>query len=158
MHDTPERDTAPPDAAAGREMRDISTRVVMIFAASMVVGAVLLNVTVWLIFLHFGSLAARASTREYPLAHVGAPVEPPAPRLQARPREDLKRMRAEEDQVLDSYGWVDAGTGVVRIPIHQAMQRTVEQGLPARTDSTGFAPAGRPERSSSGRILAPPER
>ena len=58
---------------------------------------------------------------------------PPEPRLQTTPREDLRILREQEDAVLNSYGWVDRSTGVVRIPIEEAMKLTVQRGLPART-------------------------
>ena len=64
-------------------------------------------------------------------------------------------MRAEEDRILNSYGWVDAQRGIVRIPIAQAMAMTVAQGLPARTGATPYAPQGLPETSDSGRTLPP---
>jgi hypothetical protein len=37
---------------------------------------------------------------------------------------------AEEEQELNSYGWVDAGNGIARVPIDRAMELIVEQGLP----------------------------
>ena len=57
---------------------------------------------------------------------------PPEPRLQTNPRQDLSNLRAREDALLNSYGWVDKNTGVVRIPIERAMQLIVERGLPTR--------------------------
>ncbi|HEX7486071.1 MAG TPA: hypothetical protein VF332_07960 [Vicinamibacterales bacterium] len=155
MHET---ETSPPDVDVGHETRDISTRVVLILGMSLVVGAVIVYVAIGLLYSHFWSLADRAYPREYPMAHVGTPAQPPAPRLQVQPREELEQMRAQEDAILGSYGWVDANGGVVRIPIEQAMAMTLEQGLPARTGTTGLAPTIGPERSSSGRMLAPPER
>jgi hypothetical protein len=158
MHEPHETDTAPPNVTLGHEASDISTRVVATFAVSLVVGAVVVFVGIGLVYVYFGRVADRADSREYPMAHVGAPEQPPAPRLQTTPREDLKRLRAEEDAMLNSYGWVGANAGVVRIPIEQAMRMTLEQGLPTRTGTTGFALEGRPERSSSGRTWSSPER
>ncbi len=48
---------------------------------------------------------------------------------------DLKTFRAEEDQVLNSYAWVDRPKGVVRIPIAQAIDLIVQRGLPSRSQS-----------------------
>jgi hypothetical protein len=154
MREKHETDAAPPDVARGYETRDISTRVVAIFAASLVVGAVLVNLAIWLIYVQFSKAADRAYPREYPLAHVGTPLQPPEPNLQTRPKEDLQRMRAEEDRLLSSYDWVDATRGVVRIPIARAMAMTVERGLPARTGFGVFAPASGPDRSNSGRTIS----
>lgn len=56
----------------------------------------------------------------------------PQPRLQKNPIPDLKEVRAAENQVLTSYGWVDQQKGTVRIPIDQAMDLLVKKGLPVR--------------------------
>ena len=155
MRDRHEPGETPPDAARGHEIRDISTRVVVVFGVSLFVGAVIIHVLVWLIYAQFAKQAASAYPREYPMAHVGAPELPPEPRLQTRPRDELQRMREEENRLLDTYGWVDAQRGVVRIPIEQAMALTVEQGLPARTGGAPYPPAGGPDKSNSGRTLSP---
>jgi hypothetical protein len=54
----------------------------------------------------------------------------PAPALQISPRADMARFRAEEEAELSSYGWVDRGRGVVRIPIDQAMEKVARDGIP----------------------------
>jgi cytochrome c oxidase cbb3-type subunit III len=60
---------------------------------------------------------------------VRLPAPPPnTTRAHAR----LKEMRATEDAVLHSYGWVDQAAGIVRIPIERAMELLAERGLPAR--------------------------
>lgn len=48
------------------------------------------------------------------------------------PLQEMKRVRAEQDQRLNSYGWVDQKSGVVRIPIDQAKKLLLEKGLPTR--------------------------
>lgn len=150
MHEV--EDNTPPDVALGHETRDVSTRVVVAFAVSLVVGAILVHVAIWLVYLYFGGQANRVyAAREYPLAEVGAPRQPPAPRLQTQPREELKRMRDTENKRLQGYAWVNPSAGLVSIPIEQAMKLTLEQGLPARADAGGFAPDVLPSRASSGR-------
>jgi len=59
-------------------------------------------------------------------------VLPPEPRLQAKPRADLRNYCGEQMQKLDTYGWIDQDNGVVRIPIDRAIDVTIERGLPAR--------------------------
>jgi hypothetical protein len=54
----------------------------------------------------------------------------PGPVLQDNPTPDLGVFRAEEDEVLSTYGWVDKGRGAVRIPIDEAMRLVAERGLP----------------------------
>ena len=46
---------------------------------------------------------------------------------------DLRAIRAEEDKILNSYGWVDQPKGVVRIPVAQAIDILATRGLPAHT-------------------------
>ena len=45
---------------------------------------------------------------------------------------ELRQMRAAEEAVLNSYGWVDKDSGRVRIPIERAMEILAKKGLPAR--------------------------
>ena len=78
-----------------------------------------------LIYGLFGYFNGREGVKvpaEYPLAASQGHHEPPEPRLQTAPRQDLADMRAKEDEVLGSYGWVDKNAGVVRIPIDAAMK------------------------------------
>ncbi len=59
-------------------------------------------------------------------------TEPQGPLLQATTSTDLIDHRAEEDRELRKYGWVDAESGIVQIPVGRAMEVLVERGLPAR--------------------------
>ena len=58
---------------------------------------------------------------------------PPAPRLQVAPARDWHQLHASENEILDSYTWVDRQAGIVRIPINRAMDLLAERGLPARS-------------------------
>jgi len=51
---------------------------------------------------------------------------------------DIWRLRANEDAVLNSYGWADRRAGTVRVPIDRAMDLLVERGLPV---ASGSAPS-----------------
>jgi hypothetical protein len=76
---------------------------------------------------------------------------PPEPRLQplgegapgASPSEDLRRLLAEERRRLTTYGWVDPGSGIARIPIEDAMEVLVRRGLTSAAPSPA-APAAVP--------------
>ena len=48
--------------------------------------------------------------------------QPPLPRLQELPTQDLAELRDGENAALSSYGWVDPPSGIVRIPIEEAMR------------------------------------
>jgi hypothetical protein len=138
----------------GHEKTDINVWSVSLFGVALVIGAAVIYVMVWVLFQYFGAQHASRTYREYPLAPSGVLRMPPAPRLQEKPHEDLKALRAQEDLVLASYGWVDPASGAVRIPIDEAMKRVLQQGLPARAMSPdgGKVPA-QPGSSNSGRTL-----
>ncbi len=59
----------------------------------------------------------------------------PEPRLERVPSADLKTVRAEEDKLLNGYGWVDPPRGVVRIPIDVAIDVLAKKGLPTRPEA-----------------------
>jgi hypothetical protein len=56
-------------------------------------------------------------------------------RLQVDPARDIAAFRAEKQQLLDSYGWVDREHGIARIPIERAMAM-----LATRRNVVGGAP------------------
>jgi hypothetical protein len=59
---------------------------------------------------------------------------PPPPRLQTSPTSDLQQLLDSQNAKLNSYGWIDKGTGVIRIPIERAMDLLAQRGLPERGD------------------------
>jgi hypothetical protein len=123
------------EPAARHEESDVNVRGVLGFAAGLLVTAVLIQFMVWLLFVYFNGREAARVVPEYPLAAGEQTRVPPEPRLQTNPREDLRALRAREDAVLNSYGWVDKTAGVVRIPIDEAIKLTVQRGLPVRQGS-----------------------
>jgi hypothetical protein len=58
-----------------------------------------------------------------------------APGSASSPAEDIRQFREREDQMLDSYGWIDRQNGVIRIPIEQAKQLILQRGLPVTPPS-----------------------
>src|SRR5262245_47970201 len=115
------------------ETSDANIRAVFGFGIGLTITTLFIGAAVWLLFQYFTARQARPTFTEYPLA-VDQPRLPPEPRLQTNPRQDLLDLRAREDQVLNSYSWVDKNTGVVRIPIDRAMELIVERGLPTRQE------------------------
>lgn len=55
---------------------------------------------------------------------------PTAPQLEPNPVDDYRKFRQSQGERLNNYGWVDEQKGVVHIPIEQAMQKLIKQGLP----------------------------
>jgi hypothetical protein len=64
----------------------------------------------------------------------------PGPRLQSAPQPDLAAYRAEKEARLHGRGWVDAGDGIVHIPIEEAMALMAAPAASAAATATGGAP------------------
>jgi len=113
----------------------------------------LLKLGFWLVVVIIVAMVAMKFTfdayeKQQPLGPMVSPlvqsetVVPPSPQLQAKPRRDLRIFCSEEEQKLDTYGWVDKHAGVVRLPIEEAMELTLQRGLPTRpADQTSAAAA-----------------
>lgn len=117
------------------EERDAKPKTIM----ALVIGlAVLTLVALVLMRLLFSYLAAREARIEAPAPPLAETRHlPPPPRLQVAPAKDLQQLRAEEEKVLNSYGWVNRQAGIVRIPIERAMELVADRGLPVRTEDRG---------------------
>jgi hypothetical protein len=151
------------DETVHHEESDVNIRAIFGFGIGLFVVGAIIHVAVFLLFSYFsrGQEAAN-SVRQYPLAAGQENRLPPEPRLQVNPRQDLQDLRAQEDQLLSGYSWVDRNAGVVRIPIAEAMKLTIERGLPSRgpqppgQPAAGPTAAAAPAQASSPRV-APPQ-
>jgi len=63
----------------------------------------------------------------------------PAPQLETDERDQLNNIRLHEEQILNTYGYVDQSAGIVRIPIEHAMDLIAQRGLPVRGQSAATA-------------------
>lgn len=118
---------------AGHEVRDVSIRA-MLWLAAAVFGVVVVVIAVLLVWMsQLEAFAVRSDPERSPLAEPG-PVTA-APRLQATPVRDYLEYRRQQEETLDSYGWVDRENGIVRVPVSRAMELILEQGLP---EPSGF--------------------
>lgn len=54
----------------------------------------------------------------------------PLPRLETNERGQLEDQRIREEEILNTYGWLDQKAGIAHIPIERAMALIVERGLP----------------------------
>jgi hypothetical protein len=114
------------------EESDVNVAGVVVFVVVLVVVGVLISGAVWVLYRQFEQASSGPATVEFPLAMDAMRRLPPQPRLQTDPRDDMANLRRSEDEVLESYAWVDRNTGVVRIPIEQAMKLIAERGMPTR--------------------------
>jgi len=146
------------------ERRDVNIRGIIYFAVALVIVGAVLNLFLWWLLDYFETSQAKAEPPPPPMASQRQQF-PPEPRLQGAPGHsdppmiELRESRQRENQLLESYGWVDQKAGIVRIPIDQAKQLLLERGLPvAPGTNSGGAQSGAgyeevPTGSSSGRVL-----
>jgi hypothetical protein len=94
---------------------------------------------------------AASSPPANPLVAAAGRQLPPQPRLQVNPERDIAELRRSEDEILNSYGWVDRRAGLVRLPISRAIEVLAKRGsaAPLMDAPPGDAPvpgtAARPE-------------
>jgi hypothetical protein len=140
--------------AAGHEVRDVNTWAVTKFAIALVLlcGVALLILAG--LFKYF--LAREVAEETAPGATAIANRLPPAPRLQTNPIHDLEAMRAGEDAVLNSYGWVDQKNGIARIPISRAIDLLAQHGLPSRPQGPAASGVTVPTESGLGEMMQRP--
>jgi hypothetical protein len=143
---------------SGHEHTDANVWMIVQFAIWLVVSAVVVHLLMWVMFRVFVDQRVAATTPEFPLA-VGQEHRLPAgPRLQRFPANEILQFRTDENERLNSYGWIDRNAGTVHIPISDAMRMTLEHGLPSRAQTPPEAaqdvpPGMIPQDSSSGRTL-----
>lgn len=123
--------TAPQESQTpGYETRDANLRWVAVFGGFIVLLGIL---SLLLAQGAFGLLEQRAQERQrapHPLAERGATA--PGPQLQANPPRELEQYRSGQREAAESYGWIDAERGLVRLPQERALELILEEGLPSR--------------------------
>lgn len=125
---------APSKAIEARhERRDFHPKNVVVFALSLAVTVIVVGWVCYELFGFFSRIEMKTQAPPSPLAISPRPV--PGPHLLVRPGEDLKRLRAAEDALLNSYGWIDRDKGLVHIPIGRAIDILAQKGLPTRAQT-----------------------
>jgi hypothetical protein len=92
-------------------------------AIAIVLAMLLLLVAVAVLALYFGFRTAVSDVQR------SLTVAMPQPALQTDPQQDLAQLRAREEQLLNTYYWIDRDKGIVHIPIAEAMKRLVAKGV-----------------------------
>jgi hypothetical protein len=82
---------------------------------------------------------ARSDVAPPPIPGFEPGRQAPQPRLQGEPFGDWTALKARQESLLGSYGWVDEQAGVARIPIDRAMKLLMDRGLPVRTGAAAAA-------------------
>jgi hypothetical protein len=151
-----EHQVDPGTNGAGHETKDADLKEVVLTGIGMAAGTLIVALVMWGLF---NALKVNEQKQGQKLANPMAPAAhfPPEPRLQVNAPEDLKALRKQEDQILDTYGWVDKSGGVVRVPIDRAMDIMLQRGFPARTPAEiAAAEAGHEPAPVAQRKAGPP--
>ncbi len=131
------RDERKEPGQTGHEERDVNFRRVIS------IGFGVIGLMVFGLLLSWGVyvFTSRFTSRPGATPETFTPVTqaPPAPAVQSDPHADLVKLRASEDSVLISYGWVNRDSGTVRVPINRAIDLLLKQGLPVRQQAEPYA-------------------
>jgi hypothetical protein len=122
-----------PTNSPGYETRDANVRGVYNFLIFMAVVLVAVGLVSWGMFRLFAA-QDRAEDKDDRNASPFAETRqvPMGPRLQVTPREDWLKYREEQDRNLKNLSWGNRATGIVNVPIEQAMDILVKKGLPVQ--------------------------
>src|SRR5262245_9435334 len=96
----------------GYEKRDVRFVPIISFGFGLVVSISLCSVATSWLFKQFFAREAALNPSLSPLVARERPQLPIEPRLEVEPSRQLQELRAHEDHVLHTYGWVDRETGI----------------------------------------------
>lgn len=128
-----EQNTPANSASTGHELSDANPKKILWFAVGLALVIAMVALVTYGLFHFFYRSETRSRPAPSPLSYGVEP--PPEPRLLTKPGADLAAMRADEDQILGSYGWIDRERGIVRVPIDRAITLLAQKGLPTRAQS-----------------------
>jgi hypothetical protein len=150
-------------SSAGVESSTLNVGPIVWFLISLTVSTAIIFVLMTGLLDVFESRVRKQEGKPSPLASERERIAP-EPRLQLAPSRieqvegkdgpdlqddhplvEMARIRREESDKLNSYGWVDEKNGVVRIPIDEAKKLLLKRGLPTRNKQV--------ERQSSSALM-----
>jgi hypothetical protein len=129
-----EKTTTASSPQVGHELSDLNPKYMAIFGAVLAGVIIVVVLITYALFHYFFKAENRARPLPSPLSYSAEPT--PQPRLSVDPGAELQSLRAEEDQALKTYGWIDPDRGLVRVPIDRVIDLLAQKGLPARSAKT----------------------
>jgi len=133
-------DEEPRNPHVHHEPGDVNARAVTEFGLAMAALIVIFSVGLWGVFEYLKHRVTEMALPQSASAMVNAQKQPPEPRLQPHPAQDMREMQADQNKIMQQYAWIDPDKGVVRIPVERAMDLIAQRGLPA---TQAAAPAGK---------------
>ena len=145
----------------GYERQDIGVAPILYFLLSLAVAGLVVYFVVNGIYSYLEKQSEAQQTSVSPLV-TNAPADTrklpsdyrnylqqnfPSPQLEIDERNQLDKIRIEEEQTLSTYDWVVEKGGTVRIPIDRAMDLLAQRGLPVRAQTS--TDAGQPAVSGT---------
>jgi hypothetical protein len=134
------------DATPAYERRDVPVRWVILvlgilFIAGFAMHGMVARVMVWL----RGSALSNDASQPKAGGRAHRQSNSPIPYLQVSPPLDLKSFRSREDAELNTPAWIDRSAGIVRLPIEEAINVVLKEGLPVRSGTNANNPGITPE-------------
>ena len=105
---------------------DVNVRRILRIAIVFVVVGAAIHLGVWSMFVYYRNANAQRDLRQT-LIEPPPPI-PPEPRLQVNPTEDWQTFRRQQQDLLNSYGWISREERRAHIPIEEAMEKVVMDG------------------------------
>jgi hypothetical protein len=122
----------PDDAGTLHEPNTVNIPGVVKFLVWLSVAVMVVALLMWGLLHYFDKRKAQEAPPPSPLApEVRVPPEPRlqgAPGSVSSPAEDIRRFREQQEQILNSYGWIDQQRGIIRIPIERAKKLIEQKG------------------------------
>ncbi|MEP6714985.1 MAG: hypothetical protein ABJC09_05390 [Terriglobia bacterium] len=143
------------------ERRDVNVFQITAFGIGLLISCIVVVFAMWAMFDFLYHREDMKNAQIPPSMMRNRPTLPPEPRLQGipepiQPHVELEQLHADEDAILNNYGWLDPAKGTVRIPIDQAIDMVAQKGLPSKPSPAGLDNGGYrmiPSDASSGRTL-----
>jgi hypothetical protein len=122
------------------ERTDLSALAILGFLAGLAIVGLVMHLILTGMFIYLDTYTKTHQAATNPLApptsvdlrnpEPSVANEFPLPRLETNELGQLNDQRLQEENTLNTYGWVDQKAGVAHIPIERAMQLLAQRGLP----------------------------
>jgi hypothetical protein len=132
--------------------REINVRGIVWSGIVLVAIALVVQLLMWWLLRGFNRFDEKRDVRLTPIETAMPQQPPPEPRLQVSPNDAMRRMREEEQRLLERAAWVNRQEGTVRVPIDVAIDVIVARGVsPLESVSPSASPSPPQPSSPQGR-------